>query len=218
MTVITYEELVQWRDICEWMAAHGGYAQAETLMRALGKEIEPLVSYDLTHRQKLWDAYKIQMIIWEREDRRYGCWKLKANWELKIDFLEQIVLLGKDPETIPKLYLEVLPKHQAERERKAHAKRQKECLKEIKQSLRLIYHDLNDLEIYTNATFSPEFYQHYIERFRFRLGKARSLLNEWREKFDEGPKPEPGSAVLGVLERQPQPTDAVLGGFRNNAP
>ncbi|MHC5827369.1 MAG: hypothetical protein ACYT04_68700, partial [Nostoc sp.] len=51
------------------------------------------------------------MIIYEKFSKHEG-WKLKGNWEDKIDFLEQVYILGRDPDSLPRPWLEKWEKKQ----------------------------------------------------------------------------------------------------------
>jgi hypothetical protein len=103
-----YEEVRLWRDICEFMASHSFGCTFGP--EYIAKHVEGcwyLLSPDRTHRQRLWDLYKIQLIKWKEGRRRNdGGWVLKGNWEDKIWFLEQVYILDRDPDILPRTWLD----------------------------------------------------------------------------------------------------------------
>ncbi|WP_348229637.1 hypothetical protein [Trichocoleus desertorum] len=103
-----YEEVRLWRDICEFMASHS-VGRCPFGPEYIAKHVEGcwyLLSPDRTHRQRLWDLYKIQLIKWESARRNEHGWILKGNWEDKIDFLEQVYILDRNPDTLPRPWLD----------------------------------------------------------------------------------------------------------------
>ncbi|MBW4648943.1 MAG: hypothetical protein KME06_09595 [Kastovskya adunca ATA6-11-RM4] len=144
---MNYEDLFLWRSICELLVEKKGFADPDEILSAVPGAVH-LISFDRTHRQALWDAYKIQLIIWDNHPRRYQYqgWNLKGNWEFKIDFLEQIYIFGKDPDFLPKIWLEKWQRKQeqkrqkeAEREerwRQYHIKRQEEQNERMRQRVK----------------------------------------------------------------------------------
>lgn len=107
---INYEDLCQWRDICEflstrWYLFADDYDISKLSFNLLTEEAS-------TKRQELWTRYMIQFVAHcrhpharyhRRSDYKkdFG-WVLVSDWELKIDFLEQIVLLGRAEEDLPR--------------------------------------------------------------------------------------------------------------------
>lgn len=101
-----YEQLCQWRDICEYLDKRW-YKFSEnddgrfTLLLPESQAI----------RQKLWSKYMIQVVRWgqhpynyyhsDREYRKVYGWRLNLGWEVKIDFLEQVTLFNRNPEDLP---------------------------------------------------------------------------------------------------------------------
>ena len=106
---MNYEDLRQWRDICEFLD--------EEWYKFIAADDSPfslLTSASRPVRSQLWSDYMIQFVKWGdhpyshhhsgREARRYGKilgWRLTLGWEAKIDFLEQVVLLNRAPEDLP---------------------------------------------------------------------------------------------------------------------
>lgn len=108
MSVVDYEHLGQWRDICEylegqWYKFVDGNNASFSLLLPSSKQL----------RSQLWSEYMIQFVCWGshpyshyhngRDARRYGKilgWRLTFGWEAKIDFLEKIVLFHRAPEDL----------------------------------------------------------------------------------------------------------------------
>lgn len=108
---LNYEDVRLWRDICEYLSnCHSPISSDHLIRRIPG--CGHLVDYDRSHRQKLWSLYKIQLIIYEKFSKKHQGWLLKGNWEDKIDFLEQIYILGRNPETLPRPWLDKWEKKQ----------------------------------------------------------------------------------------------------------
>lgn len=121
---ITYEDVRLWRDICEYLNQRKAPTGSHYIkLRIPGCDY--LVDYDRTHRQKLWDKFKIQLIKYEKFSKKYEGWVLKGNWEDKIDFLEQVYILGRDPDSLPRPWLDKW-------ERKQQAKKYRELADDLK--------------------------------------------------------------------------------------
>jgi hypothetical protein len=104
-----YEHLRQWRDICEyldnqWYKFVDDYCVENLGFTLLLRSAKPL-------REELWSNHMIQLCSWgehphsyhhHRSEYRkdYG-WRVLPDWEIKIDFLEQIVLFDRNPDDIP---------------------------------------------------------------------------------------------------------------------
>lgn len=106
---LDYEEIRLWRDICEYLGQweHTTYHPTDPWhieQKVPGSKF--LLCPNRTRRQLLWEKYTIQLIKWEVVSKHHSGWCLKGNWEDKIDFLEQVYVLDRDPETIPKRWLE----------------------------------------------------------------------------------------------------------------
>jgi hypothetical protein len=119
-----YEEIRLWRDIVEFLASLSGSTYEPIDPDYIAQKVEGcyyLISPDRTCRQKLWDLYKIQLIKWQEGRRRRdeGGWVLKGNWEDKIWFLEQVYVLDRNPDTLPRPWLD-----KWERKQKAEEDRQ----------------------------------------------------------------------------------------------
>jgi hypothetical protein len=78
------------------------------MIYACGEQVRNLIHYDRVRREVLWQQYKIQLIIWEVD-----VWQLKGNWEDKIWFLEQVYILGRNPQSLRRVWLEKWEKKQA---------------------------------------------------------------------------------------------------------
>lgn len=115
-----YEELAAWRDICEFLNLRW-YKFDETnsiISHARNPEkVASLISPEgRANRQWLWDFALIQFTHWgnhpvldfrnsrdtRAEFKNDRGWTLVYGWEAKIDFLEQVVLLERSPDDLPK--------------------------------------------------------------------------------------------------------------------
>ena len=116
---MNYEHLRGWRDICEYLnSCWYKFAEVHELYRNCGKELNQALWLPEGRllRQQLWDTFLIHFIRWgehpilyyrdsrrnRRAYRRDRGWTLVYAWEAKIDFLEQVVLLDRDPQTLHK--------------------------------------------------------------------------------------------------------------------
>lgn len=205
---ITYEEVFLWRDICEKMAAAPGYLwSSEELIEAV-PGCDALVGFDRNRRQLLWELYKIQLIRWVKFNRKEQGWKLKTNWEYKIEFLEKVYILNRDPVRLPMHWLDKY-------ERAKQLKERKEKLAHLKYRLRGISGTLTVLEDYAflhsstmfdlSTDLGRELLKAQLQAIKKNCQLARSLWYDLREpgRYD---------AVLGGQGVGPSPTDAVLGG------
>ncbi|QSJ14583.1 hypothetical protein JYQ62_22045 [Nostoc sp. UHCC 0702] len=105
---ITYEQLRQWRDICEYLNK-AWYKFIEYDDIPLNFSL--LSSSNRQHRCDLWSFYMIQFVKsgphpdnfyrYKSDYRKVFGWRLMPNYELKIDFLEQIVLFNRNPDDLP---------------------------------------------------------------------------------------------------------------------
>ncbi|MHC5779939.1 hypothetical protein [Nostoc sp.] len=171
---LSYEDVRLWRDICELLSR----CRIPILSRVLIATFpgcDYLVSYDRTHRQKLWDKFKIQLIIYEKFSKHEG-WELKGNWEDKIDFLEQVYILGRDPDTLPRPWLDKW-------ERKQQAKKYQELadiLRVIEQGLDTIHacHQWTEAGIIDCLTDNPYILKGQLEHLGYRCREAKGLLSE----------------------------------------
>lgn len=103
---LSYEDVRLWRDICELLNRWGNTPVSSQVLAPKFGGCGHLVGYDRTHREKLWHQYKIQLIKYEKFSKNHQGWVLKGNWEDKIDLLEQVYILGRDPETLPRPWLD----------------------------------------------------------------------------------------------------------------
>ncbi|MEH2393893.1 MAG: hypothetical protein V7K21_20240 [Nostoc sp.] len=171
---VTYEDIRLWRDICEYLNQRKIPIGSHYIkLRIPGCDY--LVDYDRTHRQKLWEKYKIQLIIYEKFSKKHDGWALKGNWEDKIDFLEQVYILGHDPDSLPRSWLDKW-------EGKQQAKKYQELantLKGIERSLE----NINQCQKWTTSGifdyFSGEAYilKGQLEHLGYRCKEARGLLS-----------------------------------------
>lgn len=171
---LTYEEIRLWRDICEYLSQRRTPTHSHYItLRIPG--CEHLVGYDRTHRQKLWDKYKIQLIKYEKFSKRHDGWVLKGNWEDKIDFLEQVYILGRDPDTLPRPWLDKW-------ERKQQAKKYYE-LTSILRAIERSLENISQCQKWTASGifdyFSGEAYilKGQLEHLGYRCREARKLLS-----------------------------------------
>lgn len=103
-----YEDLRQWRNICECLDCQW-YKFLDT-DHISTKGFTLLLPDAKSTRQQLWSDYMIQLAQWGRhphanyhhrsEYRLRNGWRLLPGWEFKIDFLEQIVLFDRKPDDL----------------------------------------------------------------------------------------------------------------------
>ncbi|WP_414755579.1 hypothetical protein [Anabaena sp. CCY 9910] len=108
-----YSHLYSWRNLCEYLNSRPYKFAYPYQIKRDCKCLPSLYAKDRLHRQVLFDNYLIQFIHWcphpddsyggyGRRRRKYDSdwgWQLCREWEAKIDFLEQIVLFGREPAT-----------------------------------------------------------------------------------------------------------------------
>jgi|GEM_PF-4268453 len=135
---LTYEQLRQWRDLCEFLAGQW-YRCAEPydISKALpGCHVSKPESR--SERQYLWDNWEIQLMSWGghpaawysnsgyREFKKWRGWALCPGWEVKIDFLEKVVLFDADPEVLEKPWKEAIAQARAEKLRQQLLRQQEQ--------------------------------------------------------------------------------------------
>jgi hypothetical protein len=172
---ITYEDVRLWRDICEYLNQRKAPTSSHYIeLRIPGCKY--LAGYDRAHRQKLWDKFKIQLIVYEKFSKKHDGWRLKGNWEDKIDFLEQVYILGRDPDTLPRPWLDKW-------ERKQQTKKYQEladALKSVERKLDTIH----SCEQWTQAgiidylTDNPDVLKSQLEHLGYRCREAKDLLSK----------------------------------------
>lgn len=171
---LSYEEVRLWRDICEYLSRRRSPALSTRLIIEIPGCVH-LVDYDRTHRQKLWDKFKIQLIIYEKFSKHEG-WKLKGNWEDKIDFLEQVYILGRDADSLPRPWLD-----------KWERKQQVKKYEELASILTMIGERLNVIHscdkwtrsgIIDYLTDNPYILKSQLENLSYRCREAKGLLSE----------------------------------------
>ncbi|MFK0731403.1 MAG: hypothetical protein ACFKPT_02670 [Gloeotrichia echinulata GP01] len=172
---ITYEDVRLWRDICEFLSQWHTPLPSPYIERMI-PGCGYLVRYERTHRQKLWDKFKIQLITYEKFSKKYEGWRLKGNWEDKIDFLEQVYILGRDADRLPRPWLDKW-------ERKQLALKYEElanAISAIGQRLDVI-RDCNQWiqsGIINYITDNPDILKSQLENLSYRCREARGLLSE----------------------------------------
>jgi len=122
---ITYEDVYLWRAICEYLwltkekASYYEPTHPAYILMAIPECCLHLIDTDRTHRQMLWDLYTIQLIKWVEASKHHQGWCLKGGWEDKIHFLEQVYILGVNPNTLPRPWREKWEKKQSQQKYKA---------------------------------------------------------------------------------------------------
>lgn len=169
---VTYEDVFLWRAICEYLwLIKGKHAHHDPTHPNRTNQIVPgcshLIGIDRTHRQMLWDLYKIQLITWTKATRRHEGWCLKGNWEDKIDFLEQVYILGRDPDTLPRTWL-------LKWERKQRQRSFKEAFDKLVNILDAIIWNLN--EIHDPVIPSEDKYRFNVQGVTFQCQRAKTEI------------------------------------------
>lgn len=172
---LSYEDVRLWRDICEYLNRWRSPLPSHFLNIAV-PGCNYLVDYDRTHRQKLWDKFKIQLITYEKFSKKHEGWRLKGNWEDKIDFLEQVYILGRDPDSLPCPWLDKW-------ERKQQAKKYQEladALSAVEQRLNVIHScdQWTQTGTIDYLTDSPDILKSQLENLSYRCREAKGLLSE----------------------------------------
>ncbi|MEH2033355.1 MAG: hypothetical protein V7K67_27665 [Nostoc sp.] len=172
---ITYEDVRLWRDICEYLSQRKSPTSSYYItLRVPGCDY--LVGYDRTHRQKLWDKFKIQLIVYEKFSKKYEGWRLKGNWEDKIDFLEQVYILGRDPESLPRPWLDKW-------ERKQQAKKYQELVSVLR-SIEQRLDNIHSCDEWTRSGVMDYLSAHsyilkgQLENLSYRCKEAKGLLSK----------------------------------------
>jgi hypothetical protein len=155
---ITYEDVRLWRDICEYLNQRKAPTSSHYIeLRIPGCDY--LVGYDRTHRQKLWDKFKIQLITYEKFSRNHEGWKLKGNWD-----------------TLPRPWLEKW-------QRKQQAKKYQEladALSAVERRLDTIHScdEWTQAGIINYLTDNPDMLKSQLEHLSYLCKEARGLLSE----------------------------------------
>lgn len=112
---LSYEDVREWRDVCEYLDdCWYKFDDAAPFLLCTPKGRD--------QRQLLWDTWKIQIIrfgehpvleykhdrLTRRAFRNDKGWRLLPGWEYKIDFLEQVYILGRDGDRLPKPWQDAL--------------------------------------------------------------------------------------------------------------
>lgn len=146
--MISYSQLFGWRNLCEYLDAQWYKFATVGEIKANCKCCLPnLYTPKMReHRQLLYEKYLIQFITFQehpillfRDSKRnrheYGDvwgWRLMKDWEAKIDYLEKLVLLDREPEI--KTWEADLRRRLADRRRRQEALEQKQRLLQMKES------------------------------------------------------------------------------------
>jgi hypothetical protein len=116
-SIITYEELFAWRNVCELLHRLGAidrgrwteFGLSEWDCAVFIKDARLVLSFDVRpRRQLLWDTWRIQLVRWissSQVAKKNTGWVLKSRWEHKIDFLEHVVLFNASPYSLPMPWL-----------------------------------------------------------------------------------------------------------------
>lgn len=119
-----------WRDLCEFLSRRWYKCEEPDQLRTGLPGCNVWKPEARTHRQELWDSWMIQFISWShthpalnysnsrklyRELKKWKGWTLRPDWEIKIDFLEKIVLLNVDPNTLNKPWQKAIQEARNER-------------------------------------------------------------------------------------------------------
>ncbi|QLE42234.1 hypothetical protein FD723_18615 [Nostoc sp. C052] len=172
---VSYEDIRLWRDICEYLNQRKAPTDSHYItLRVPG--CDRLVGYDRTHRQKLWDKFKIQLIVYEKFSKKHDGWKLKGNWEDKIDFLEQVYILGRDPDSLPRPWLDKWERKQQTLKYRELA----DALKAVEQRLNVIHNcdEWTRSGIIDYLTDNPIMLKSQLENLSYRCREAKSLLSK----------------------------------------
>ncbi|MBD2005625.1 MULTISPECIES: hypothetical protein [Cyanophyceae] len=128
--ILSYQELRMWRDLCEFLSRRWYKCEEPDELRTGLPGCNVWKPEARTHRQELWDSWMIQFISWShthpalnysnsrklyRELKKWKGWTLRPDWEIKIDFLEKIVLLNVDPNTLNKPWQKAIQEARNER-------------------------------------------------------------------------------------------------------
>lgn len=103
--MITYEQLREWRDLCEYLDR-----EWYKFVEEIPPRFSVMSDINKDHREFLWSMYMIQLVRYGRHPhasyhrksdyrKAYG-WRLLSGWEEKIDFLEQIILFGRSADDL----------------------------------------------------------------------------------------------------------------------
>jgi len=216
---ISYEEMALWRDICE----HLNGIKYKTLCAGDSPSIPnfsqrggwELVGIERDRRDALWKFHdcQINLVVWyqDRYDSDFKGWKVAKDWYRKIDWLEKVIVLNRDPQTLAKPWI-------VEREKREKEERLKNLLFNYSSSL---YHvnsflsSINKIMEKINRAEDRKFrgknleecMKEKIKGLRYRIEMTRSYLKQ----IDEIQKADlPPLAVLGGQQRKPPPYAAVL--------
>jgi hypothetical protein len=125
-----YEQLTQWRDLCEhlnscWYKCEEPYDLERKLPNC--QIWKPELR---SHRQHLWDNWQLQLMDWgehpvlryvssranRKAFRKWRGWTLQTDWQVKIDFLEKVVLFDADPNQLEMPWVAAITKAREERD------------------------------------------------------------------------------------------------------
>lgn len=127
--MITYEELRQWRDLCEFLSQQWYKCEEVDSLRIKVPGCNVFKTEWRSHRQQLWETWEIQLINWGdhpilrysdsayRHYKKWRGWTVGKDWEIKINFLEKIVLFDADPNQLNKPWQVAIAKAREEKAR-----------------------------------------------------------------------------------------------------
>lgn len=136
--IVTYEELRQWRDLCEFLSQQWYKCEEIDSLRVKVPGCNIFKSEWRSHRAELWQKWEIQFINWgehpilrysnsaTRDYKKWRGWTLGQDWEIKIDFLEKVVLFDADPNQLDKPWQEAIAKARKEKLRLQALKEQRQ--------------------------------------------------------------------------------------------
>lgn len=142
--MITYSQMRGWRDICEYLnTCWYKFADESDIRKHCPKALRNLYWPPMrSHRELLYENYLIQFIVWQQHPviffkqsaykafkKEWG-WRLTNDWEYKIDYLEKLVLLNKEPDF--KHWEPALKQRLYQREQRRKKKELEEKLRSLK--------------------------------------------------------------------------------------
>lgn len=149
MKFLNYSQLYSWRNLCEWLNtrwykfAYISQIEADKKLKCLpfaysasGRELRSLlylnykiqfISYRVHPVTNYWSKRRI-LEQYNREVFYKKGWMLVSDWEFKIDFLEKVILLNSDRDSLEKMWLPRL-------ERRIQARENERSQKELKKQI-----------------------------------------------------------------------------------
>ncbi|MBD2006472.1 MULTISPECIES: hypothetical protein [Cyanophyceae] len=127
---LTYEDLRMWRDLCEYLNQSWYKCEEADYLYTKLPSCTVYRPERRIHRRELWENWQIQFINWGghpiirysesayRHYKKWRGWTLGKDWEIKIDFLEKVVLLSVNPDELDKPWQRAIEKAREERLRR----------------------------------------------------------------------------------------------------